>query len=65
MYTFKWMSLLVWFYVGEALVRIVGLSPIERLLAWNSLALSVGLSIAILLGARSQLKRAKAVADKA
>ena len=64
-YTFKWMSLLVWFYVGEALVRIVGLSPIERLLAWNSLALSVGLSIAILLGARSQLKLAKAAADKA
>jgi uncharacterized membrane protein len=65
MYTFKWMSLLVWLYVGEALVRIVGLSEIERLLAWNSLALSVGLSVVILLGARAQIRRAKAAADTA
>jgi uncharacterized membrane protein len=65
MYTFKWMSLLVWLYVGEALVRIVGLTAIERLLAWNSLALSAGLSIVILLGARAQIRRAQAAADKA
>jgi uncharacterized membrane protein len=64
MYTFKWMSLLIWLYVGEALVRIVGLSAVERLLAWNSLALSVGLSIAILMGARAQIKRATPAADK-
>lgn len=64
MYTFKWMSLLVWLYVGEALVRIAGLSETERLLAWNSLALSVGLSIAVLMGARAQIKRAKLAADK-
>lgn len=64
MYTFKWMSLLIWLYVGEALVRIVGLSEIERLLAWNSLALSVGLSIAVLMGARAQIKLAKLAADK-
>ncbi len=64
MYTFKWMSLLVWLYVGEALVRIVGLSETERILAWNSLALSTGLSIAVLMGARAQIKLAKLAADK-
>ena len=51
-YTFKWMSLLVWLYVGEALVRIVGLSATERTLAWISLAISVALAVAILGGAR-------------
>ena len=51
-YTFKWMSLLIWIYVGEALVRVMGLSPEERLLAGVSLALSLGLAISILWGAR-------------
>ena len=64
MYTFKWMSLLVWLYVGESLVRIVGLSETERILAWNSLALSTGLSIAVLMGARAQIKLAKLAVDK-
>lgn len=56
LYTFKWMSLLIWIYVGEALVRVAGLTPAERLLAWNSLAISLGLAIVILLGARRALK---------
>ncbi len=57
--TFRWMSLMVWLYVGEALVRIIGLTEIERQLAWNSLALSLGLTTAILLGARVHIKVAK------
>ncbi len=57
--TFRWMSLMVWLYVGEALVRIIGLSEIERQLAWNSLALSLALTAAILMGARAQIKIAK------
>ncbi len=57
--TFRWMSLMVWLYVGEALVRIIGLTEIERQLAWNSLALSLGLTTAILMGARAQIKVAK------
>lgn len=57
--TFRWMSLMVWLYVGEALVRIIGLTEIERQLAWNSLALSLGLTTAILMGARAQIKIAK------
>lgn len=60
-YTFKWMSLLVWLYVGEALVRIVGLSPTERLLAWVSLAIAIGLTVAILGGARSFFRKQRLV----
>ena len=56
-YTFKWMSLLIWIYVGEALVRVMGLSPQERLLAGASLALSLGLAISILWGARQFFKQ--------
>jgi uncharacterized membrane protein len=56
-YTFKWMSLLIWLYVGEALVRIVGLTPTERTLAWISLAISLGLAISILGGARSFFRK--------
>ena len=57
--TFRWMSLMVWLYVGEALVRIIGLTEIERQLASNSLALSLALTAAILMGARAQIKVAK------
>lgn len=56
-YTFKWMSLLIWIYVGEALVRVMGFSPQERLLAGVSLALSLGLAISILWGARQFFKQ--------
>ena len=55
-YTYKWMSLVVWIYVCEALVRIVGLTVAERSLAWASLALSLALAISILLAARAQIR---------
>ena len=61
-YTYKWMSLVIWIYVGEALVRIAGLTPSERLLAWNSLALSIALAILILAGARAQIRDHKKIA---
>ena len=61
-YTYKWMSLVSWIYVGESLVRIAGLTPSERLLAWNSLALSIALAILILAGARAQIKHHKKIA---
>lgn len=64
-YTFKWMSLVIWIYVGEALVRIVGLTASERLLAGNSLALSLGLAITILAGARAQIKIKKRLISQA
>lgn len=55
-YTFKWMSLAVWLYVGEALVRVASLAPREQLMASISLMLSLVLSVAILMGARAYLK---------
>jgi uncharacterized membrane protein len=61
-YTYKWMSLVIWIYVGEALVRITGPTPSERLLAWNSLALSTALAIVILAGARAQIRGQKKIA---
>jgi len=60
MHTFRWMSLAVWLYVGEALVRILGMQPLERQLAWFSLALSLVLAWAILMGARAYIRLAKA-----
>lgn len=63
-YTFKWMSLAIWIYVGEALVRIVGLTASERLLAWNSLALSLSLAFTILAGARAQIKLKKRLVNQ-
>lgn len=60
LYTFKWMSLLVWIYVGEALVRIVGISLTERSLAWVSLAISLTLAFTILAGARAAIRKVKA-----
>ena len=60
-YTYKWMSLVIWIYVGEALVRVAGLTPSERLLAWNSLALSATLAVTILAGARAQMRSRKKI----
>lgn len=60
LYTFKWMSLLVWIYVGEALVRIAGISLTERSLAWVSLAISLALAFTILAGARAAIRKVKA-----
>jgi uncharacterized membrane protein len=56
-YTYKWMSLVIWIYV-----RITGPTPSERLLAWNSLALSTALAIVILAGARAQIRGQKKIA---
>jgi len=47
-YTFQWMSLLIWLYVCEALVRIIGLHWLERLLAAGWLVLSLALTAVIL-----------------
>ena len=52
-YTFKWMSLLIWLYVCEGLVRIVGPTATERSIAWVYLIIALALSAAILMGARA------------
>lgn len=53
LYTFQWMSLLIWLYVCEALVRIIGLQFTERLLASGSLVLSLIVCGAVLGGVRA------------
>jgi uncharacterized membrane protein len=60
--TFQWMSLAVWLYVGEALVRIMGLTPIERQMAWGSLGLSLVAACAVLVGARAHMRRMRGIA---
>ncbi len=52
-YTFKWISLLIWLYVCEGLVRIVGPTATERSIAWVYLIIALALSAAILMGARA------------
>ncbi|MEY3669427.1 MAG: hypothetical protein RL258_822 [Pseudomonadota bacterium] len=47
-YTFQWMSLLIWLYVCEALVRIIGLQWLERALAAGWLLLGLALTGVIL-----------------
>lgn len=53
LYTFQWMSLLVWLYVCEALVRVLGLSPTEQMLAAGWLAQSLALTAVVLLAVRA------------
>jgi uncharacterized membrane protein len=55
-YTYQWMSLLIWLYLCEALVRIVSPSVSERWLALGWLLLGLALCGAILL-AMQRLKR--------
>jgi uncharacterized membrane protein len=52
-YTFQWMSLLVWLYVCEALVRVLGMTVTEQLLAGGWLAQSLALTAVVLLAVRA------------
>jgi uncharacterized membrane protein len=61
MQSFRVGSLLIWLYVGEALVRVMGLSASEQSLAAISLVLSALLAFAILVGARKQMRVATSV----
>lgn len=60
MYTFRWLSLLVWLYCGEGLVRVTSARPLEPLLAVAEIALSVTVFAACSLQVRQRLKAAKA-----
>lgn len=60
--TFRWASLVVWLYVGEALVRVMGLSSAERSLAAISLVLSLLLAAAVLMGAHRTIQAIKSLA---
>ena len=57
LYTYRWLSLLVWLYVAEAGVRLWSdLLPLSRALAWGELLLSVALFISLSVYIRTRLK---------
>ena len=61
LYTYRWLSLLVWAYVAEAGVRLWSdLLPLSRTLAWGELFLSVALFISLSAYVRTRLKNGQA-----
>jgi uncharacterized membrane protein len=62
-YTFQWMSLLIWLYVCEALVRIIGLHWLERALAAGWLFLALALTGIILQAIRRHKRQLPRVPD--
>ena len=43
LYTYRWLSLLVWLYVAEGMVRGYAAPPLTQALAWGEAALAVAL----------------------
>jgi uncharacterized membrane protein len=56
LYTYRWMSLLVWLYFTEGVVRVTGDTGMSQLLAGVELALSVTLFVACAVYVRVRLK---------
>ena len=57
LYTYRWLSLLVWLYVAEAGVRLWSdLLPLSRALAWGELFFSITLFISLSVYIRTRLK---------
>jgi uncharacterized membrane protein len=59
LYTYRWVSLLVWLYCAEGLVRGFSARPIEALLAWIEVGLCLCLFTACALQVRVRLRLAK------
>ncbi len=62
LYTYRWLSLLVWLYFTEGIVRATSESGLSAVLAWGQVALCLGLFAACALHVRLRL-RAAARAD--
>lgn len=61
LYTYRWLSLLVWLYVAEAGVRLWSdLLPLSRALAWGELFFSITLFISLSVYIRTRLKNGQA-----
>ena len=60
MYTYRWVSLVVWLYFIEGVVRAWGDRPPSNYLAMLEVALCVSLFVACALHVRTRLKAAKA-----
>ncbi|WP_395386061.1 DUF2069 domain-containing protein [Paucibacter sp. JuS9] len=61
LYTFRWLSLMIWLYCGEGLVRATSEQGIGAWLAWAEVALSTLVFIACSMQVRQRLRAAKAV----
>jgi uncharacterized membrane protein len=57
LYTFRWMSLLIWLYVTEGLVRATTETGLVPILAWTEVALSLTLFTCCALHVRSRLNK--------
>ena len=61
LYTYRWLSLLVWLYVAEAGVRLWSdLLPLSRALAWGELFFSIALFVSLSVYIRTRLKNGQA-----
>ncbi|MGQ9724562.1 MAG: DUF2069 domain-containing protein [Tepidimonas sp.] len=65
MYTYRWLSLLVWLYFTEGVVRATSESGLSAGLAWGQVGLCVGLFAACALHVRLRLRAARATASDA
>ena len=60
LYTYRWVSLLVWLYFTEGIVRATSSSGLVVLLAWGQVLLCVLLFAACAMHVRHRLRQAKA-----
>ncbi len=60
MYTYRWLSLLVWLYFTEGIVRATSESGLSAALAWGQVVLCMGLFAACALHVRLRLRAARA-----
>lgn len=58
MYTYRWLSLLVWLYFTEGIVRATSDGGLSAGLAWGQVGLCVGLFVACALHVRLRLRAA-------
>ena len=65
LYTYRWLSLVVWLYVAEGLVRAPGDSGLSAGLAWAEVVLGVALFAVCATHVRWRLKHAAALAPVA
>lgn len=60
MYTYRWLSLLVWLYFTEGIVRATTEHGLSAGLAWGQVALCIGLFVGCALHVRLRLRAARA-----
>lgn len=60
LYTFRWVSLMIWVYCGEGLMRATSEQGLGSWLAWGEVALSTLVFIACSMQVRQRLRAAKA-----